>query len=256
MTSHSRVMKVLVTGAGGRTGRIAYRKIKEQPDLFEVRGLVRSLGSKERVGWGDDIFVADITLREALTEAFADIDALIILTSSIPKMKPSLNPTVGHRPEFYFDEGGYPEQVDWMGQVNQIDLAKANNVQHIILVSSMGGKHPHHPLNALGDGKILIWKRKAEEYLRDSGVPYTIIRAGLLEDAEGGRRELVTGTDDELLYSAYRRVPRADLATVIVQALQHKEAQFKTFDLVSKPEGEGTQTRDYRSLFSGVTTSF
>ncbi|MCO5588897.1 hypothetical protein L7F22_042858 [Adiantum nelumboides] len=92
-------------------GRITYQKLREQPDLFEVRGLVRTLGSKDRLGGGDDIFIADITRRETLTEAFDDIDALVILTSSIPKMKASLNPTVGHRRDFFFDEGGYPEQV-------------------------------------------------------------------------------------------------------------------------------------------------
>ncbi|MCO5588898.1 hypothetical protein L7F22_042859 [Adiantum nelumboides] len=143
-----------------------------------------------------------------------------------------------------------------MGQVNQIDLAKAKNVRHVVLVSSMGGKYPHHPLNALGDGNILIWKRRAEEYMRDSGLPYTIIRSGLLEDEEGGRRELLTGADDELLYSPYRRLPRADLATVVVQALLHKEAQFKALDLVSKPEGEGMPPSDFRSFFSEVSMSF
>lgn len=249
-------MKVLVSGAGGRTGRIAYRKLKERPDLFEVKAVVRSLGSKERVGGGDDVFIADITQRETLLHVFSGIDTLIILTGATPKMKPSLNPSMGHRPEFFFDEGAYPEQVDWMGQVNQIDVAKENGVQQIVLVSSMGGKHPDHPLNALGDGNILIWKRKGEEYLRDSGVPYTIIRAGLLEDAEGGKRELLTGADDELLYSLYRRLPRADLANVVIQALLHKEAQFKTFDLVSKPEGEGAVTKEFDRFFSQVTTTF
>lgn len=249
-------MNVVVAGAGGRTGRIAYKRMKDWPEKFSVRGVVRTLRSKQRIRGSDDVYVVDVAKFEDLPQPFSGLDALIILTSSIPKLKPNLNPSIGRRSEFYFDEGGYPEQVDWIGQVNQIEAAKANDVQHIVLVSSMGGKYPDHPLNALGEGKILIWKRKAEEYLRDSGVPYTIIRAGLLEDAEGGRRELLTGRDDELLDSTYRKMPRADLAEVAIQALLVKESQFKTFDLVSKPEGEGTVTTDFKQLFSQVHTPF
>lgn len=52
-------------------------------------------------------------------------------------------------------------------------------MKQIVLVGSMGGTDVNHPLNSIGNGKILIWKRKAEQYLADSGVPYTIIRYGI-----------------------------------------------------------------------------
>jgi hypothetical protein len=42
-------------------------------------------------------------------------------------------------------------QVDWRGQVAQIDAAKAAGVAHIILVSSAGGCDPHHFLNSIGE---------------------------------------------------------------------------------------------------------
>ena len=63
----------------------------------------------------------------------------------------------------------------------------------------MGGTNEDHPLNKMGNGKILIWKRKAEEYLANSGVNYTIIRAGGLQDQPGGKRKLIVGDNDELL---------------------------------------------------------
>ena len=56
-------------------------------------------------------------------------------------------------------------QVDWVGQKNQIDAAKAAGVRHIVLVSSMGGTKPDHFLNKMGEGNILIWKRRAEQHL-------------------------------------------------------------------------------------------
>ncbi|GMI96522.1 hypothetical protein like AT2G37660 [Hibiscus trionum] len=247
---------VLVTGAGGRTGQIVYKKLKERSDQFVARGLVRTAESKETIGGADDVFVGDIRDAATLLPAMQGIDALIILTSAVPRMKPGFDPTKGGRPEFYFEDGAYPEQVDWIGQKNQIDVAKEAGVKQIVLVGSMGGINPNHPLNSLGNGNILVWKRKAEQYLADSGVPYTIIRAGGLQDRDGGVRELLVGKDDELLQTETKAIARADVAEVCVQALKFEEAKFKAFDLASKPEGVGTPTKDFKALFSQITTRF
>ncbi|KAL8152717.1 hypothetical protein V2J09_010477 [Rumex salicifolius] len=246
---------VLVTGAGGRTGKIVYEKLKERSDEFTGRGLVRSEESKTQIGGADDVYVGDIRSTESIISAIQGIDALIILTSAVPKMKPGSDPTKG-RPEFIFDEGANPEQVDWIGQKNQIDAAKAAGVKQIVLVGSMGGTNPENPLNKLGNGNILIWKRKAEEYLSNSGIPYTIIRAGGLQDKPGGVRELLIGKDDELLLTETRTISRSDVAEVCIQALKFEEAKFKAFDLASKPEGEGTPTNDFKALFSKINTRF
>lgn len=61
-------------------------------------------------------------------------------------------------------------QVDWLGQKTQIDLAKEAGVKQVVIVGSMGGTDENHMLNSIGNGKILIWKRKAEQYLIDSGL--------------------------------------------------------------------------------------
>ncbi|GKV05856.1 hypothetical protein SLEP1_g17812 [Rubroshorea leprosula] len=247
---------VLVTGAGGRTGQIVYRKLKERSDQFVARGLVRTEESKEKIGAADDVFVGDIRDAASVIPVIQGIDALIILTSAVPKMKPGLDPSKGERPEFYFEDGAYPEQVDWIGQKNQIDAAKAAEVKQIVLVGSMGGTNPNNPLNSIGNGNILVWKRKAEQYLADSGIPYTIIRAGGLQDKEGGIRELLIGKDDELLQTETRTIARADVAEVCIQALHYEEAKFKAFDLSSKPEGTGTPTKDFKALFPQITTRF
>uniref|UniRef100_A0A1J3G8L4 Uncharacterized protein, chloroplastic n=1 Tax=Noccaea caerulescens TaxID=107243 RepID=A0A1J3G8L4_NOCCA len=249
-------LTVLVTGAGGRTGQIVYKKLKERSNQFVARGLVRTKESKEKIGGEDEVFIGDIRNPEAIASAVEGIDALVILTSAVPQMKPGFDPSKGGRPEFYFEEGAYPEQVDWIGQKNQIDAAKAAGVKQIVLVGSMGGTNINHPLNSIGNANILVWKRKAEQYLADSGIPYTIIRAGGLQDKEGGIRELLVGKDDELLETETRTIARADVAEVCVQALQHEEAKSKALDLASKPEGTGTPTKDFKALFAQVTTKF
>jgi uncharacterized protein YbjT (DUF2867 family) len=69
-------------------------------------------------------------------------------------------------------------QIDWQGQKLQFDAAKKAGIQHVVVVSSMGGTQPNNSLNKIGDGNILVWKRKAEMYLVSSGLPYTIIHPG------------------------------------------------------------------------------
>ncbi|QCE11740.1 nucleoside-diphosphate-sugar epimerase [Vigna unguiculata] len=181
---------VLVTGAGGRTGQIVYKKLKERPNQYVARGLVRTEESKQNIGAAEDVYVGDIRDAGSLVPAIQGIDALIILTSAVPLIKPGFDPTTGQRPEFYFEDGAYPEQVDWIGQKNQIDSAKAAGVKHIVLVGSMGGTDLNNPLNSLGNGNILVWKRKAEQYLADSGIPYTIIRRKKIRIRDNGDASL------------------------------------------------------------------
>ncbi|KMZ57198.1 Uncharacterized protein, chloroplastic [Zostera marina] len=250
------VNTVLVTGAGGRTGQIVYKKLKELTDEFVGRGLVRRQESKEKIGGGDDVFVGDITDAESIIPSIEGVNTMIILTSSVPTMKPGFDPSKGGRPEFYFPDGCYPEQVDWIGQKNQIDAAKTSGVNHIIVVGSMGGMDINHPLNRLGNGNILVWKRKAEQYLADSGIPYTIIRAGGLQDKDGGLRELCIGKDDELLKTDTKLIPRSDVAQVCIEAIRFEEAKYKAFDLGSKPEGTGSPTTEFKAIFSQIMTKF
>jgi len=92
-------------------GQIVYKKLKEGSDKFVAKGLVRSAQGKEKIGGEADVFIGDITDADSINPAFQGIDALVILTSAVPKMKPGFDPTKGGRPEFIFEDGQYPEQV-------------------------------------------------------------------------------------------------------------------------------------------------
>lgn len=91
-------------------GSIAFQKLSAS-DKFSARGFVHSESSKATIGGGDEVFVGDILKPETLAGPVSDIDALIILTSAVPKMKPGFDPSKGGRPEFYYPDGAYPEQV-------------------------------------------------------------------------------------------------------------------------------------------------
>lgn len=92
-------------------GQIVYKKLKERVDQYTARGLVRTPESKEKIGGEDDVYVGDVRDADSIVPAVQGIDALIILTSAVPKMKPGFDPAQGGRPEFYFEEGAFPEQV-------------------------------------------------------------------------------------------------------------------------------------------------
>ena len=250
--------RVLVTGATGKTGSLVLQKLRDEPDKFEAIGLARSPHKVEELFDEPEGFViGDIKDKSSLNSAIEGCEALVILTSAVPKM--IAPPSQGQRPEFEFAPQGLPEEVDWLGQKNQIDAAKQAGVQHIVLVGSMGGTNPNHPLNRIGNGNILIWKRKAEQYLIDSGIDYTIIRAGDLLDKQGGVRQLLVGKDDALLNNPPdgipTSIPRADVASVAVRALTEPNARNKAFDIISKPEDapDAVVTTDFAGLFEQTT---
>lgn len=250
--------RVLVTGATGRTGSLVLKKLRDDSNEFEAVGLARSHSKVEELfGSTEGFVIGDIKDKSSLNSAISGCDALVILTSAVPKMtKP---PSQGQRPEFEFAPGGLPEEVDWIGQKNQIDAAKQAGVKHIVLVGSMGGTNRDHPLNRIGNANILVWKRKAEQYLIDSGIDYTIIRAGGLLDKQGGVRQLLVGKDDTLSNDPPdgipNSIPRADVASVVVQALKQSNARNKAFDIISKPEDapDAAVTTDFASLFEQTT---
>ena len=252
------MQKVLVTGATGRTGSIVVNKLREYPTEFKVVGLARNEAKvKEIWGSGSDFYFGTIKDKTAIEKAISGCNALVILTSAIPQMKGTPEP--GERPEFYYADGESPEEIDYYGQINQIDAAKAAKINHIVLVGSMGGTNENNPFNKIGNGNILIWKRKAEQYLIDSGIDYTIIRAGGLLNEPGGKRELLVGKNDELLNNppdGIRPViPREDVAELVVQALQINEAKNKAFDVISKPPSENAENVkiDFVKLFEQTT---
>ena len=249
--------KVLVTGATGRTGSLVFQKLRDREE-WKVIGFARSPQKIEQMfGSTEDFVIGDITDKSQIASAMQGCDALVILTSAIPKMVAP--PSEGKPPQFAYDAEGMPEKVDYQGQVNQIDAAKQADVEHIVLVGSMGGTNPNHMLNRMGNGNILVWKRKAEQYLIDSGIDYTIIRAGGLLDKPGGKRELLVGKNDSLSINPPdgipNNIPREDVANVVISALKEPNARNKAFDIISKPEDAANVevTQNFAGLFAQTT---
>lgn len=169
-----------MTGAGGRTGGFVAKKLLERKETYDFVGFVRSEESADKLrDFGareDNIVVGDMLADNGaslLASACEGADRLVICTSAVPKIKPlSLIPVFlaklfkkeGVRPKFTFKKGQMPEQIDWLGQKLQIDIAKEAGVGKCVLVGSMGGMDRNNFLNTIGDGNILVSKQKPEIY--------------------------------------------------------------------------------------------
>jgi len=218
---------VLVAGATGGTGQQVITQLQEQG--YGVRALVRDAASAaEKLGADVQLIVADVRDPESLVPAFAGVTGVISAIGAGEKEGPNS-----------------PEFVDYGGNKNLVDAAATARVRKFVLVSSMGVTHEDHVLNRIF-GNVLIWKLKAEDYLRESGIPYTIARPGGLHNKSGGEQQIVLEQADDVKVVS---ISRADVASVLVAALAHPEAQNKTFAVftVKKPP-----TTDWQVKFGAL----
>ena len=131
--------------------------------------------------------------------------------------------------------GGLPkdgEKADYLGNKNLIDAAVKAGVKKFILVSSIGSGNsvvalPPQALETLKP--VLIEKEKAEQYLIESGLIYTIIRPG------GLKSEPATGngvlTQDSRVAGT---IHRADVAQLVCRCLESDAANNKVLSALDR----------------------
>jgi uncharacterized protein YbjT (DUF2867 family) len=131
--------------------------------------------------------------------------------------------------------GGLPkdgEKADYLGNKNLIDAAVKAGVKKFILVSSIGSGNsvvalPPQALETLKP--VLIEKEKAEQYLIESGLIYTIIRPG------GLKSEPATGngvlTQDSRVAGT---IHRADVAQLVCRCLKSDAANNKVLSALDR----------------------
>ena len=110
------------------------------------------------------------------------------------------------------------------------DAAKAAGVKQFVHMTAIGSgsDDPTVRLNKMFN-ITLMWKGKGEDYIRKSGMAWTIVRPGGLEDCEPGLKGLNVGHLDG---TASGRVCRSDAGLVMIEAMGNKEYQSKTIAVV------------------------
>jgi uncharacterized protein YbjT (DUF2867 family) len=222
---------VLVAGATGRTGRLVLEQLRRDP-RFAIRPMARDVAAARRTVGTDYAWVqGDVTRPATLGPAMAGASLVVVAIGATDRSGPNS-----------------PEFVDFGGVRNLTDAARAAGVRHLVLESSMGvgsgGGFLGVMLNLLS-GDALKWKAKGEDYLRASGMPYTIVRPGGLTDDPGGQAGLALQQGDQ----GSGRIARADVAAVMIAALDNPDALRKTFEVISD---EDARPGAWRTGFSAL----
>lgn len=216
-------MQAFVAGATGETGR---RIVKELVGRgIRVRALVRSRELAARVLPREaEVVVGDVLDPATLETGMEGCTVVLCATGARPSWDPF-----------------QPYRVDYEGTKNLVDVAKAKGIQHFVLISSLCVSQLFHPLNLFW--LILVWKKRAEEYLQKSGLTYTIVRPGGLKNQDNDDG-IVLSKADTLFDGS---IPRTKVAQVAVESLFQPAAQNRILEIIAKP---GVPNRDWSALFA------
>jgi len=91
----------------------------------------------------------------------------------------------------------------------------------------------------------LVWKKQGEDYLRNSGLTYTIVRPGGLKN-EDNADSIVMSSQDTLSEGS---IPRTKVAQVCVEAIFQPSARNKIVEIVATPDAA---EKPFEALFAAV----
>jgi uncharacterized protein YbjT (DUF2867 family) len=199
---------VLYAGATGSIGRIATRMLTNQG--YVVRGITRNPErARERYGDAAQWVYGDVRDPEMLVPLMENADIVICSISYT---------------EFY--GANSPQFVDYMGVRNLVDAAKRHNIKQFIVVSAgSSGPYRDHTQNPRF-GYVAYWKTKGEDYLKASGIPFTIIGPGGFNNDPGGVRGVSIFPRKNFEFGF---ISRTDVATVTVESIGNPDAINKAF---------------------------
>ncbi|WP_034890353.1 SDR family oxidoreductase [Gillisia sp. Hel_I_29] len=115
--------------------------------------------------------------------------------------------------------------VDQEGAKRLIDASKKNNIRKFVMLSSMGADEPSKA-EELQD--YLKAKHNADEYLKDSGLNYAIVRPGSLTNDE-----LTNKIELARKLNKRGKISRNDVAQTLVHVLNDDVANKATFEILS-----------------------
>lgn len=225
----------LVIGATQGTGALIVEKLLAAG--WQVSVLARST-AKAATRFGGQpvtIIAGDLGQPASLPADFSAYDALI-LTAGVTK-RPVLEDTI--------------RRVEYDGTLHLLDKARTSGFQgRFMYMNSIGTERGSWLAGTLNlvKGKTLIWRKKAEAAIAESGLPYTVIRAGLLNDKPGGAHRL-TIDPGHLALRLSTEICREDVADVFVAALDDERTTNRAFNVVWAGRG---QRQPAGSLFDAL----
>lgn len=210
------ILKVFVTGGTGFVGKNIVDKLVERG--YKVAILVRDKNSVKKLGsYANklDYVYGGVQDIDSLESGMAGYDAVIHLVGIIREVGSNTF-----------------ESVHYEGTKNVIEAAKSSRIKRLIHMSAEG-------TSSAAKSKYHKTKFRAEEYLKSSGLNYTIFRPSMLFGPEDKNFNILA----DLIRKApfipvigggnYRWQPVSvkDVAEVFVSALDNQRAERKVYEI-------------------------
>ncbi|MBD6614496.1 SDR family oxidoreductase [Komarekiella sp. 'clone 1'] len=200
----------LVTGATGGIGRRVVRLLRQREQ--SVRSFVRLTSRySELEHRGAEIFIGDLRLEKDIQKASQGIRYMISAHGS----------------------DGDALSLDYRANIELIDQAKVNGVEHFVFISVLGADRGYE------DAPTFKAKRAVEQYLEGSGLNYTILRPAGLASNLLPLAERFRETELYLLIGDRKNrtsiVSTDDLARIVVDSVTVEGARNQIFP-VGGPE--------------------
>lgn len=193
---------ILVAGANGTTGKKVVDLLKKTQYFNPVAMVRKEEQLQEFKNRGIDAVLAD--LEGEVIHALNNIDKVVFAAGS---------------------GGKKVVAVDQEGAKKLVDAARNSKVKKFVMLSSMGAENPE----AADEIKAYLKaKHNADEYLKDSGLNYTVVRPGSLNnDAGSGKIRLQSRFEEQ------GEISRDDVAQTLVRTLHDDVANKETFEILS-----------------------
>jgi uncharacterized protein YbjT (DUF2867 family) len=200
-------MNVLVVGANGNVAKQAITELSQTN--HKAIAMIRDEKQTESLldAGADQVVIAD--LEDGIDHAFDGVDAVIFAAGS----------------------GGHTGAdktilIDMWGAMKVVDAAKKYQVKRFVMLSSMGTVDPDSSDRIK---PYLVAKKLADDYLKQSGLSYTIVRPGSLTDDEAtGNIKL-----EQEIEVRDTTITRADVAKVLAGVVDRVNTFGKTFEILN-----------------------
>lgn len=216
---------VTIIGGSGRIGRLVIDRLLA--GHAQVRVASRSARkASDLADRGVTLYDADIRSADSLKPALNGADVVMV---SIEPGGASSGPD-------------RPEATVYSG-VKNVLAGSAAGLGRFVLLSQIYVTRPDHPMNS--GGRLLDWRLRGEDAVRQSGLPYTIVRPSWFTSTRAAGPAVVLEQGDR----GDGKVAVGDVADACFQAMTLPAAAGKTFELYN---GQGRPDTDWQSLFAAL----
>ena len=199
-------VNVTIVGGHGKVAMRVARLLAERGD--SPRGIIRKTEQADELeAIGAEPIVLDIENRE-ISDAIAGADAVVFAAGAGAGSGPARKRT-----------------VDYGGAVALVEAAVQHEIRRYVMVSAIGANRPERWSDQMRP--YYEAKAEADEFVRNSGLDYTIVRPGGLTDEPGTGKVQIAETIE-----GSGQVTRDDAAAVIAEILRADNTAGKAFDLL------------------------